>query len=103
MSWSRWVTAAAVIAGLGCATERPAINRVQPNALEKSFFVGPSLRDTSDDPEFFSAATIIDVPYSANHGATLFSGWAGGLLGRPRETRWSFSGFQFVIVTPTPA
>ena len=33
-----------------CATERAPINRVQPEALEKSFFVGASLNDSSDDP-----------------------------------------------------
>ncbi len=43
-----------ILAGVagGCAQERDPINRVQPSAMEKSFFVGPKLRDASDDPEF---------------------------------------------------
>lgn len=67
--WTRAVMAAAVglIAGgaVGCAQERPPINRVQPNALAKSFFVGASLADPSDDPEFYSRPTLIDVGYGA--------------------------------------
>ncbi len=36
----------------GCASERAPINRVQPEALQKSFFVGASLTDDADDPQF---------------------------------------------------
>ena len=39
----------------GCAQERDPINKVQANALAKSFFVGASLSDTSDDPEFYAS------------------------------------------------
>lgn len=49
----------------GCAAERDPINRVQPNALEKSFFVGADLRSSADDPEFYMRNTIVDVPYGA--------------------------------------
>jgi hypothetical protein len=67
--WTRAVLAAAVglTAGgaVGCAEERPPINRVQPNALAKSFFVGANLSDPSDDPEFYSRPTLIDVGYGA--------------------------------------
>ncbi len=67
--WTRAVMAAAVglVAGgaVGCAQERPPINRVQPNALAKSFFVGAKLTDPSDDPEFYSRPTLIDVGYGA--------------------------------------
>ena len=67
--WTRAVLAAAVGLGaggaVGCAQERPPINRVQPNALAKSFFVGASLSDPSDDPEFYSRPTLIDVGYGA--------------------------------------
>ena len=49
----------------GCAEERPPINRVQPNALDKAFFVGDLLQDPKDDPEFWTQATIIDVGYGA--------------------------------------
>lgn len=69
----------------GCAEERKPINRVQANALKKSFFVGEELGDPADDPEFYSAATVIDVPYGVNHG--LFSGLAGGL----KRVKWEIS------------
>ncbi len=46
----------------GCAEERAPINRVQPNALAKAFFVG-SLTDESDDPEFYFRSTIVDVDF----------------------------------------
>src|SRR4051794_4079690 len=48
---------------VGCAAERDPINRVQANAIPKSFFVGDKLNDTSDDPEFYSRTMVIDVPY----------------------------------------
>jgi hypothetical protein len=70
---------------LGCAEEREPISRVQPNALEKAFFVGQKLQDPSDDPEFYAAATVIDVPYGVDHG--LFSGSAGGL----KRLKWEIS------------
>ena len=95
MAWSRLKWASVALTGFllalassltaGCATEREPINRVQPNALEKSFFVGEDLRDSSDDPEFYGAATIIDVPYGARHG--LFSGLTGGLT----RIKWEIS------------
>jgi hypothetical protein len=59
------------IGGLGCAQERGAINQVQANALSKHFFVGASLEDSSDDPEFYMRNTVIDVPDGANNGAAL--------------------------------
>lgn len=49
----------------GCASERPTIDRVQPYALKKTFFVGQDLRDPKDDPEFWTQATLIDVGYGA--------------------------------------
>lgn len=61
----------------GCAEERAPINRVQANALAKSFFVG-SLADPGDDPEFFSAATVVDTPFGADQ-AGVFPGMVGGL------------------------
>ena len=57
---------AACLAGLvGCAKERGPINRVQANALDKSFFVGPDLQDPRDDPEFYKRGTVVDVVYGA--------------------------------------
>lgn len=52
----------AALSLVGCAEEREPINRVQPNALEKSFFVG-RIDDESDDPEFYFRSTIVDVDY----------------------------------------
>jgi len=59
---------AAILSGLAfgaCAEERPPIDRVQPDSLEKTFFVGEKLQDTSDDPEFYEQATLIDVGFGA--------------------------------------
>jgi hypothetical protein len=50
-------------AGMGCAAERDPINRVQLNALPKSFFVGQKYDDPADDPEFYARSMVIDVPY----------------------------------------
>jgi hypothetical protein len=52
----------AALSLVGCAEEREPINRVQPNALEKSFFVG-RIDDENDDPEFYFRSTIVDVDY----------------------------------------
>jgi hypothetical protein len=57
---------ASVLAGstnVGCVGERDPINRVQANAIPKSFFVGEKLNDSSDDPEFYARTMVIDVPY----------------------------------------
>ena len=57
MSRTFWRTAllgaALVAVGTGCAEERDPINRVQANALAKSFFVGEDLLNPHDDPEFW--------------------------------------------------
>jgi hypothetical protein len=84
-AWLALLTSAVVFSGGGCAEEREPINKVQANALKKSFFVGEDLGNTQDDPEFYSAATVIDVPYGVNHG--LFSGLAGGL----KRIKWEIS------------
>jgi hypothetical protein len=57
------LTCTVLAISIGCAQERPPINRVQALALSKHFFVGPSLSDTSDDPEFYMGSRIIDEPY----------------------------------------
>jgi hypothetical protein len=49
---------------VGCAQERDPINRVQPNAVSKHFFVGTSLSDPSDDPEFFWRNYVVDASAS---------------------------------------
>src|SRR6266403_6382432 len=59
-------TALVVVLGFAsCAQERDPINRVQAQALAKSFFVGPDLKSTADDPEFYKRGTVIDVDYGA--------------------------------------
>ena len=55
----------AVGGAVGCAEERAPINRVQANALAKSFFVGGDLKSAQDDPEFYMRGTVIDVGYGA--------------------------------------
>ena len=44
--------AASACLAAGCAEERDPINRVQPNALPKTFFLGADLKGSADDPEF---------------------------------------------------
>ncbi len=76
---SRYPLFAALVAlglAVGCAEERDPINRVQPNALPKKFFVGEKLLDTSDDPEFWSQATLVDVGYGAAQDGLFTSTYA---------------------------
>ena len=78
--WKRTLLVAAIglTAGgaAGCAQERPPINRVQPNALAKSFFVGGNLQDSSDDPEFWTQGTLVDVGYGAAQDGLFTSTYA---------------------------
>ena len=55
---------AAVLFG-ACADERDPIDRVQPYALPKTFFIGEDFQSADDDPEFWSQNTMIDVGYGA--------------------------------------
>ncbi len=71
-----WLPLATLV--FGCAEEREPINRVQANALAKSFYVG-EVGNPSDDPEFYTAATVIDVPYGADQGS-VFPGLVGSLF-----------------------
>ncbi len=66
----------------GCAEERAPINRVQPDALEKGFFVG-RLDDDADDPEFYKRGTVIDVDYGASQDS-LFTSTYGQPVSRIR-------------------
>lgn len=52
------------LAGAGCMEERDPINRVQANALPKSFFVGEALADPGDDPEFYWRNYVVDASAS---------------------------------------
>jgi hypothetical protein len=56
----------------GCAQSRDPINRVQAGALDKHFFVGQSLSDPSDDPEFYMGHRVIDQPYGVGQDFSLF-------------------------------
>ncbi len=48
---------------VGCAAERDPINRVQLNAIPKSFLVGANYSDPADDPEFYARSMVVNVPY----------------------------------------
>ncbi|MEO7331629.1 MAG: hypothetical protein ABI193_23845, partial [Minicystis sp.] len=61
---------------VGCAQERAPIDRVQANALAKSFFVGADLTDVSDDPEFHMRNTVVDVGYGAAQDGLFTSTYA---------------------------
>ncbi len=67
----------------GCAQERPPINRVQPDALRKAFFVGEKLDDPSDDPEFYYRTTVVDAAAGAG-GDGLFTSSDGQPTSRIR-------------------
>ncbi|MBK9259414.1 MAG: hypothetical protein IPM54_06205 [Polyangiaceae bacterium] len=82
MRWM-WLRAAFVgtvglVAGgaLGCAEERDPINRVQANALAKSFFVGEDLAGDADNPEFWTQGTVVDVGYGAAQDGLFTSTYA---------------------------
>jgi hypothetical protein len=82
----RLALAGLVALGLqGCAEERDPINRVQSQALAKSFFVG-DLSTSEDDPEFYTATTIVDVPYGADSGGPF-----AGLVGDLRRIKWEIT------------
>jgi hypothetical protein len=58
----RWAALAVLLViASGCAEERPAINRVQANALSKRFFVGDDLPGAADDPEFYWRNYVVDA------------------------------------------
>jgi hypothetical protein len=56
---------------VGCAAERDPINRVQLNAIPKSFLVGDDYTGASDDPEFYARSMVIKVPYGQSGGDSL--------------------------------
>jgi hypothetical protein len=63
---SKWLTKgafAALVFGVlaaGCIAEADPINRVQANAVPKTFFVGQNLEDFHDDPEFRAKSFNVD-------------------------------------------
>ncbi len=70
----------ALMGASNCASERAPINRVQANALKKSFFVGADLSDPGDNPEFYYRATVVDVDYGDTRGELFTAG--GGTVAR---------------------
>ena len=56
--------AALAVGNADCAQERDPINRVQPMALNKHFFVGADLRHPSQTMEFYSNNFVVDAPPS---------------------------------------
>lgn len=80
MSWLLRVTALmglliGVVLGGGCAQERDPINRVQPNVLNKHFFLGSDLSDSADDPQFFWRSYVVDG--SASNSLIGIGSWQG--------------------------
>jgi hypothetical protein len=87
MSIAKWLKVSVLgslvaVAG-ACAEEREPINKVQANAMDKAFFVGADLKSAEDDPEFYTAGSIVDVPYGADQ-AGVFPGYVAGL----RRVKW---------------
>ncbi len=62
----------------GCAEERDPINRVQANALDKAFFVN-DIATPTDDPEFWTQATLVDVGYGASQSGLFTSTYTQGV------------------------
>jgi hypothetical protein len=63
----RWFLVPVLLVALGCAQERAPINRVQPYALDKTFFLGADLQDPKDNPEFWTQVALVDVGYGSGH------------------------------------
>ncbi len=73
----RWTIAFLLVSlASGCAQERAPINRVQPSALEKRFFIGASLTDDADDPQFYYRPTVADVDYGASQNGLFTASYA---------------------------
>jgi len=51
--------AASAAVAAGCAEERDPIDRTQPGALPKSFFLGADLKSPADDPEFRMKSFVV--------------------------------------------
>ncbi len=83
MSWMKKCRVLFVFAVLlltvGCAQERDPINRVQANALAKSFFVGEDLVSDADNPDFYANGTLLEVGYGAKQSG-MFSGFYSNQL-----------------------
>jgi hypothetical protein len=60
---------------------------VQPSALEKSFFVGTTLSDDADDPQFYYRPTVVDVDYGASQSGIFTASWAQTMA----RVRWEIT------------
>ncbi len=69
-----WFAAVALLAS--CAQEQAPLTRVQPDYFDKSFFIGQNYVDTSDDPEYYSQVTLVDVGYGAGQEGLFTSTYA---------------------------
>lgn len=85
------VTVIACATGLasGCAEERDPINRVQLNAITKSFLIGERYDDPADDPEFYARTMVIDVPYGESGADFLMF---TNTINSVSKIKWSFEG-----------
>ncbi|MEZ4408670.1 MAG: hypothetical protein R3A52_19690 [Polyangiales bacterium] len=54
------------IGNADCAQERDPIDRTQPGRVDKHFFVGANLRDSTDNPEFYVNNYVVDASGSNN-------------------------------------
>ncbi len=80
---STWLVGLALLAA--CAQEQPLVNQVQPDYLDKSFFVGEDYLNNADDPEFYSQGTLVDVGYGAGQDGLFTSTYAQPLT----RVKWS--------------
>src|SRR6185295_2311329 len=71
---STWFAALALLAS--CAQEQPVVNRVQPEYDDKPFLVGKDYVGASDDPEFYSQGTLVDVGYGSGQDGLFTSTYA---------------------------
>lgn len=74
---------------MGCAAERDPINRIQPAAIPKSFFLGADFVDPSDNPEFYARSMVIDVPYGVTQALA-----ATNTLNKVTRIKWEITGNQ---------
>lgn len=70
-----------------CAQQQQPIIRVQPDAIDKAFFVGKDFLSATDDPEFYSQATLIDVGYGAGQDGLFTSTYAQPLT----RVKWALT------------
>lgn len=85
LAGSSFVALVALVSlGAGCAQERAPINRVQPNAFDKHFFVGADIVDPADDPEFYWRNYVVDA--SASQSLVGVGSW-----GHVDRVRWEIT------------